>query len=155
MSFRIRGLSPEPFVPLFALCNEALAAQGIQRVTADQPHSAPCRVSLEDAAPGQQLLLLNYPHQPAATPYRQSGPIFVREGAGRAYDEIDRIPDAFARRTLSARSYDRCGMMLDGELVEGRELAPLLEAWLAEPAVDVVHLHYARRGCYAGLATRA
>jgi hypothetical protein len=155
MSFRIRGLDPEPFAPLFALEDEALAARGIVRVAADAPHSAPCRISLEDAEPGERLLLLSYAHQPAATPFRQSGPIFVREGARKAYDEIDRVPDAFARRTLSARGYDRDGMMIDGELVEGQELAGLLSRWLARPEVDVVHLHYARRGCYAGLAERA
>ena len=155
MSFRIRGLSPERFIPLFALDEGALAARGIQRMVADEPGSAPCRISLEDAESGERLLLLSHPHQPAATPFRQSGPIFVREGARQAYDQVDAIPSAFARRTLSARGYDREGMMIEGELVEGRDLAGLLETWLARPEVDVVHLHYARRGCYAGLAERA
>jgi hypothetical protein len=155
MNFRIRGLDPEPFTPLFALADEALAARRIVRLVADAPHSAPCRISLEDAEPGERLLLLSYAHQPAVTPFRQSGPIFVREGAERAYDQIGSIPAAFARRTLSARGYDQDGMMIEGELVEGQSLADLLELWLARPEVDVVHLHYARRGCYAGLAERA
>lgn len=155
MSFRIRGLSPEPFAHLFALSDEALAEQGVVRVVADAPQSAPCRVSLEDAAPGETLLLLSYQHQPAEGPYRQSGPIFVREGAHRAFDEVGRAPPAFVVRTLSARAYDKEGMMLEGELVAGAELAPLLEGWLARPEVDIVHLHYARRGCFAGTAERA
>lgn len=114
MSFRIRGLSSEPFIPLFALDEDALAARGIQRIVADEPGSAPCRINLEDAEPGERLLLLSHPHQPAATPFRQSGPIFVREGARQAYDQVDAIPSAFARRTLSARGYDREGMMIEG-----------------------------------------
>ena len=124
-------------------------------MTADAPHSAPCRVTLEDAEPGERLLLLSWEHQGASTPFRQSGPIFVREGAVRACEMVDHVPDAFARRTLSARAYDQDGMMIEGELVDGPDLAGLLEAWLARPEVDVVHLHYARRGCYAGLAERA
>jgi hypothetical protein len=155
MSFRIRGLEPGPFAPLFDLSDEALAERGMRRMTADEPNSAPCRVSLEDAEPGERLILLSYAHQRASTPFAQAGPIFVREGAETAYDEVGKIPPAFARRTLSARAYDRAGMMIEGQLVEGSELAPLLEDWLARSEVDVVHLHYARRGCYAGLAERA
>jgi hypothetical protein len=155
MSFRIRGLDPEPFRPLFQLSEEALAERGIWRVVAEAPSAAPCRISLEDAEPSERLLLLNYEHQPASTPYRQAGPIFVRENARAAYDRVGEIPIAFARRTLSARGYDREGMMIEGELVDAFDLPGLLEAWLGRAEVDVVHLHYARRGCYAGLAERA
>jgi len=155
MSFRIRGLAPEPFAPLFALDDDALTARGIQRVTVDEPHSAPCRISLVDAEPGESLLLLAHTHQPAASPFRASGPIFVRQGVERPFDAVDQIPDAIARRTISVRAYDADAMMIEGELTPGANLAPLLEQWLARPEVDVVHLHYARRGCYAALAERA
>lgn len=155
MSFRIRGLAPEPFAPLFSLEDDVLAARGIQRVTVDEPHSAPCRVSLTDALPGERLLLLAYTHQPAASPFRASGPIFVRQALEEPFNAVDQIPDAIARRTISVRAYDADAMMIEGDLVQGAELPPLLEQWLARPEVDVVHLHYARRGCYAALAERA
>ena len=155
MSFRVRGLSRESFAPLFALDDEALAARGMRKVTADEPHSAPCRVSLQDAEPGEILLLLSHQHQPADSPFRASGPIFVRERAGAAFDEIDAIPDAIARRTISVRAYDAQAMMVDGDLAQGADLAPLLEQWLQRSEVDVIHLHYARRGCYAALVERA
>jgi len=154
MSFRIRGLSPTLFAPWFGLSDEALAGLGVRRIRVEEPYSAPCRISLRDAAPGETVLLASYPHQPALTPFRQSGPIFVRESQDPAFDEADVVPDAFMRRTLSARAYDREGLMVDGELVEGADVAPLIESWLARQEVDVVHLHYARRGCYAGLARR-
>ena len=155
MSFRIRGLSPEPFAPLFALDEAQLAERHIQSVVANEPHSAPCRISLEDAEPGERLLLLSHEHQPGASPYRQSGPIYVRESARQAFDGVDQIPPAIGRRTISARAYDRQAMMLEGELIAGAELGQLLEAWLARPEVDVVHLHYARRGCFAARVERA
>ena len=52
MSFRIRGLQPNQFEPLFALDDTALEERSMRRVGIDAPHSAPCRVTLEDAAPG-------------------------------------------------------------------------------------------------------
>jgi hypothetical protein len=64
MAFRIVGLDPAPFKPLFALSDAALAAIGALRVVADDPRM-PCRVSMAHAAPGEELLLLNHAHQPA------------------------------------------------------------------------------------------
>ena len=154
MSFRIRGLSPETFAPLIALSDGERAASNIQTVVAEEPHSAPCRVSLKDAEPGERLILLSYQHQPADSPFRSSGPIFVREAAHEAAAMIDEIPDAIARRTISVRAYDADAMMVEGELSEGAELAPLLNRLMERPEVDVIHLHYARRGCYAALVER-
>jgi len=155
MSFRIRGLSPAAFAPLFGLDDAALQPINARRVLVEAPDSAPCRITLEDAAPGERLLLVPYEHQGAASPFRASGPIYVRETDRPAYDQVRTIPRALAIRTLSARAYDREGMMVKGQLVEGSRLGPLLEAWLAAREVDVVHLHYASRGCYAARAERA
>ncbi len=155
MSFRILGLSPEPFAPLFGLADAALLAQGVHRFVADEPHSTPCRITLEDAEPGERLLLLNHEHQPAASPFRASGPIFVRELAAVRFDTADVVPPALGRRTLSARAYDASGMMVKGELTPGMDLAGLLDNWLGDEAVQEVHLHYAARGCYAARAIRA
>lgn len=154
MSFRILGLSPEPFAPLFALGDETLRTRGVHRFIADEPHSAPCRITLEDAEPGERLLLLNYEHQPAASPFRASGPIFVREAALAAYDATTQMPPALERRTLSARAYDRSAMMVKGQVTPGAELPALLEAWFQDEAVDQIHLHYAARGCFAARAVR-
>ena len=155
MSFRITGLDPAPFAPLFDLDDVALVERGLRRVRADAPHSDPCRVSLDDAAPGEELLLLAFEHQPARSPFRASGPIFVRRAATERYDRVDEIPPVIARRTISARGCDTDGMMLEGELVEGAEAAGLIERWFADPAIDAIHLHYARRGCFAAAVTRA
>jgi len=154
MPFRIRGLAPETFTPLFALSDAALAARDIRRITVEEPGGTPCRISLADAEPGEQVLLMAYEHQPAASPFRASGPIFVRH-AVQAFDSVGVIPPAIAARTISARAYDAQAMMTEGELVAGAELEPLLRAWFARPEVESVHLHYARRGCYAALAERS
>ena len=80
-SFQIVGLSPALFEPLFALSPDRLAAQGIRRVRATGQPGFPCRVSLEEAEAGAELLLLPFEHQPANSPYRASGPIYVKKGS--------------------------------------------------------------------------
>jgi hypothetical protein len=81
MSYRISGLSPAPFRHLFGLDEATLAGHGIRRYAVDAMPGFPCRVTLQDLPAGASALLLNYEHQPAASPYRSRGPIFVGEGA--------------------------------------------------------------------------
>ena len=82
MSFIVTGLPIETFAPLFGLPEEALAERGIVRRTADADRGFPCRLTLQDARKGDTLLLLNYEHQPAPTPFRASHAIYVNERAG-------------------------------------------------------------------------
>ncbi len=155
MSFRITGLEPEPFAPLFALNDAELEARTARRVLVERERSAPCRVTLEDAHPGERVLLVNYEHQPAPTPFRASHAIFVREGARERFDRIDEIPGALRRRMLSVRAFDTEGMMIDASLVDGGEVESALEASFTNANVAYVHLHYAVRGCYSARADRA
>src|SRR5579862_6726161 len=113
-SFQIVGLPPAPFAPLFALSDAELSAINAQRVVADSNAGYPCRISLTDAEIGEELLLLPYLHQPADSPYRASGPIFVRRGARQATIEPGVIPPYVARRLMSVRAYDELGWMTDG-----------------------------------------
>lgn len=155
MTFRIRALPLAPFQPLFALDDVALLSLGARRMTCDAPNSAPCRVSLSDAEPGERLILLNHRHlDDPASPYRSEGPVFVRENAVEAALPPDGIPDMLGRRLLSARVYDADWMMTDADVVEGRDLAERLQAWFADPSAVEIHLHTARRGCFMAAATR-
>jgi hypothetical protein len=155
MSFRITGLDPAPFQELFDLDDDALAARGIQRCIADSKPGFPDRIELRDAEPGESLLLLNYTHQPASTPYRASHAIFLREGARTAYDRIDEIPQALRTRVISLRAFDRDHLMIDADLVDGTSLGGLIERFLADPRVQYLQAHYAKRGCYAARVERA
>ncbi len=154
MSFRVVGLAADEFAHLHAASDEALAALGARRVRVESAHSAPCRISLEDAAPGETVVLLNFTHQPAATPYHQQGPIFVRETQRQAAS-IDAMPPALARRTLSLRGFDAAHMMIEADLVEGAEAPALIERFFANADVAYIHAHYARRGCFAARIERA
>ncbi|MBS0387363.1 MAG: DUF1203 domain-containing protein [Proteobacteria bacterium] len=155
MDFRIVALPVTNFAPLFGLPEANLAARGVQRVIADREPGFPCRVSLRDATPGEPLLLLNYEHMALPSPYRSRHAIYVREHAREYQPEVNEVPAVLARRLLSARAFDADGMLLEAEVCEGIDVAPLIGRYLDNPRVSFVHLHNARPGCYAAQAVRA
>ncbi|MDP1528634.1 MAG: DUF1203 domain-containing protein [Rhodoferax sp.] len=156
MTFRIHAVPLAPFQPLFALSDDALLAIGARRMLADGPHSAPCRVSLADAEPGEALILLSHRHlDDPSSPYRGEGPIFVRQTAIEASPAPGEVPDMLGRRLLSVRAYDADWMMTDADVVEGRDLAGWLAKSFADDRVTRVHMHTARRGCFMASAERA
>jgi uncharacterized protein DUF1203 len=155
MSFRIQGLAAENFDHLFDLPDEELARLGAVRRTADdRTPGYPCRVSLTDSHPGDELLLLNYEHLPVASPYRMRFAIYVRKG-DRTYDKIDEVPDQLRSRTLALRAFDAAGMMLGHELVHGRELEGAIERLFRVPDAEYLHVHFAAPGCYAARVLKA
>lgn len=154
MRFRYTGLDAAAFRNLFHLSDAELAARGIRRVTADAKPGFPCRVSLEDAEPGETLLLLAFEHQPVTSPYRSSGPIFVRKMASAAYDSAA-LPPVFTGRLLSVRAYDQNGLMVDADVTEGADAETLFARMLARDDVSYLHVHNAKRGCYAARVERA
>jgi hypothetical protein len=79
-SFQVVGLDNGQFAPLFELPDDALLKRGIVRQVATDSRAFPCRVSLQDAPVGDEVLLLSFTHQPADSPYKAAGPIFVRRG---------------------------------------------------------------------------
>jgi Protein of unknown function (DUF1203) len=155
MSFRISGLSSEPFRPLYGLSDEELARRGVTRYIVDHTPGFPDRIEMRDADVGERVLLLNHVCQPANTPYRASHAIFVREGAEHGYDEIDQVPEVMRRRLLSLRAYDAAGMMLDADVVDGREIEGVITRLFQPPQVAYIHAHNAKRGCYSGRIDRA
>lgn len=155
MSFRIRGLSPEPFRPLFDLDDEGLARVNARRMVADKKPGFPDRISMRDAEPGETLLLVNHVTHDVATPYRTSYAILVSEGGEDTFDAIDEVPPAMRARLLSLRGFSAEGMLLEADVVEGREAEGLIERLFANPGIAYIHAHNARHGCYSGLIERA
>ena len=153
MSFRFKGLHAEQFSDLTALSDAELEARGFRRMIADSKPGFPCRVTLEDAEPGERMLLINYEHQPAYSPYQAKGPIFVRENAATAYDASD-VPPVLRSRVLSLRAYDADGMIVEADVVPGAEVETPLARLFARPDTAYVHIHYAARGCFAALVER-
>ena len=154
MDFRIRGLGPQPFLPLYGQSDDALRALGVLRMRVEEAYSSPDRIELRDAEPGEHVLLLNHEYLDVDSPYRGRHAIFVREGAMQAFDAVNTVPACLRRRLLSLRAFDAQGMMVDADVVEGPLMESLLERLFENETVRFVQAHHARRGCYAARIER-
>ena len=155
MGFQISTVSRERFENLFGLGDEALARLGAKRYVADRKPGFPCRVSLEDAEPGERVILVPFQHQHGQSPYRASGPIFVREAAADAAVAPNVVPALLRTRLLSVRAYDAADLLVDADVVEGRDLEAAIERSFGDSRVAYLHVHFARPGCYACRIDRA
>ncbi len=155
MTYTIDGLDPVAFARLFGLEEPELHARGIRRYRADTHPGFPCRVTLEDAQPGEPLLLLSHESRGGDTPYRARHAIFVREGATAAARFAGEVPPVMRERRLSLRGFDTEGMMVDALLTEPGEADAGLRRLFGNPIIVEVDAHNAVRGCFAARARRA
>jgi hypothetical protein len=154
MTFRITGLPATPFRHLYGLNDNALAAHGAMRYIANESPGFPDRIELRDARVGESLLLVNYEHQSAPTPYRSNHAVFVLEGAEETYDRVGEIPDVLSRRLLSLRGFSVDGMLQHADVVEGKDLRNAISSFFGRDDVAYIHAHNARQGCYAAHINR-
>lgn len=148
MTYRLQGLDPTPFAPLFALSDAALVAHRATRAEAQSATGYPCRVSLEDAAVGDALMLVNHVSLDGSTPFRASHAIYVREGVEQSTVYEDRLPEMLDRRTLSLRGFDADGMLRAAVVAAPGEGDGQVRALLSDPEVATVHAHNAGHGCF-------
>ena len=149
MNFQIVGLDDNQFSHLFGQDPEVLVKYGVERITVESKPGYPCRVSLDDVEVGETVLLMNFEHQPAKSPYRSSHAIFVREWASKAILKNDEVPEMLRSRLLSVRAFDSDGMMLDADVVDGCKLELLIDRMFSIESASYLHLHCAKRGCFA------
>jgi hypothetical protein len=154
LAYTIRGLSAAPFQPLFAMTDGELAARNARRVIADASGGFPCRVSLREAEPGERLILVNHVSNDAATPFRASHAIYVREGAEPPAPFRDAVPALLGRRTLSLRGFDSAGMLRAAALALPGEADAGIRGLLAEPGIATIHAHNAALGCFLAAIER-
>jgi hypothetical protein len=154
MSFRITGLPLEPFQHLFGLSDQELAARNVIRYIANSKPGFPDRVELRDAEPGESVLLLNYMHQPAPTPFQATHAIFVSESSQNRYDRVNEVPPAMRERTLSLRAFDNQGLIVTADVIDGKTVESLIERQLDNPEVAYIQAHFAGYGCYASRIER-
>lgn len=107
MTYRIEGLAPAAFESLFCMMDGDLAERGATRVTADLPSGYPCRISLEDAAEGEELILLNYVSHDVAGPFRTAYGIMSARARRRSPIGTKRRPISIRARSACAASMPR------------------------------------------------
>lgn len=148
-AYSVSGLPLEDFAPLFGLSDEDLAARGVIRRVVDSPVGLPSRVDLEDAQVGDTVLLLNYEHQPADTPFRASHAIFVNEKAQATRKTVNALPGAItARDAVSLRAFREDGMMIDAAYAPKNEVEATIGRFFANADVAYLHAHTVGWGCY-------
>ena len=153
MTYRITGLDPRPFASLFLLSDGELARQSIVRMAVTNRPGFPCRISLDDAQPGETVLLLNHVSV-AQGPYAATHAIFVSAEATRG-EFADKVPPALERRTLSLRAFDGDHMMIDAALAAPGEADSAIRRLFENSAAAYIHAHNATRGCFAAAVERA
>ncbi|MFM6932703.1 MAG: DUF1203 domain-containing protein [Novosphingobium sp.] len=154
MTYRITGLSPQDFAPLFALPDEELAKVGANRVTASASRGYPCRVSLEDAREGEELILLHHVSHDVTTPYRSAYAIYVRKDAAQTGPYIDCTPPVFEGRPLGLRGFGPDGMLKDARLAAPGESDAAIRELFADRRIAYIDAHNAAHGCFAARIER-
>ena len=136
MVYRIEGLAREVFRGLLGLGDDALAERGALRVVADSKPGFPCRVTLEDAAPGERLILFHHVSHDVPTPFRSAYAIYVRESAG------------------APACFDSEGMLRGALLALPGEADGKIRDLFERPEIATIHAHDAAAGCFAAKIVR-
>jgi hypothetical protein len=154
MTYRIRGLDPAAFAHLFSATSAALHHNLARREVAGAQGRYPCRVSLEDAAPGEALVLAHYANHDVASPYRNAFAIYVREAADTAAEYVDAVPPILRGRPIALRGYDANGDLHRAALALADDVDAQVRALLGDPAVAYIDAHNAMHGCFAARIER-
>ena len=114
----------------------------------DEKPGYPCRVSLEDAKIGEEVILLPYEFHKTNSPYQSRGPIFVRKGIVTKQLENNEIPVMLNHRLLSFRGYDKDGLMKEATTEKGENTKRVIEQIFENSEIEYIHIHNSSPGCY-------
>jgi len=148
IDFLIKALPINNFHDLILKNNEELKLLGAAWITVDAEPGYPCRVSLLDAKVGERVLAVSFCHHNVNSPYKASGPIFVREKASIVKLGINEIPKMLRHRLLSVRAYSSQKLMIGSGVVQGTELESAIESQFQNSEVEYIHIHNANPGCF-------
>lgn len=154
MSYRITGLDRSQFDHLFALSDSDLAKHGAMRVEAAADKGWPCRISLEDARAGENLILVNHVSHDVATPYRSAYAIYVRDVAVPAVEYVDEVPPVFEGRPMAFRAFDAEGMLRNAALALPGQADSKIRELFENDDIAYIHAHNAAHGCFSAKVER-
>lgn len=154
-NFKIKPLSHKEFSGLFELTDLELEKIGAIKMTVDQFPGFPCRISLEDAELGEEIILLYYKHHKINSPYQASGPIFIRKRTNTPIFKNNEIPKMLNHRLLSLRGYDENGILKEASVIDGNTIKEQIIKTLENEKIHYIHIHNAKPGCFNCLVERA
>ena len=143
INFKISAIENK-YNHLFDLTKEELIEKGAVIMIVDEKPGFPCRVTLEDAEIGEEIVLFPFQHHKTNSPYQSSGPIFMRKNAIKVELEINEIPEMLSKRLQSLRVYDENGMMIDAKTLEGKEIRNEIESIFRNEKTSYIQIHNAK-----------
>jgi hypothetical protein len=154
MTYRITGLNPADYAPMFKMNDAELATMNAHRVTASANRGYPCRVSLRDADAGDSLILFHHVSHDVATPYRSAYAIYIREVADTQATYHDETPPVFEGRNIALRGFDAEGNLKNAALAEPGQADVRIRELFDNDDIAYIHAHNAAHGCFAAKIDR-
>ena len=148
MGFKILALDDKEFESYFNLSDSELEKIGGKRMIVDENPGFPCRVSLEDAKIGEEVILVPYEFHKTEGPYQAKGPIFIRKGVKTSELESNEIPGMLNHRLLSFRGYDKNGLMKTAITEKGDKTKDVIEKIFKSDEIEYIQIHNSSPGCY-------
>ena len=154
MTYQITGLSPDIAKPFQGATAEELSAMGAVRMTATSKPGFPCRISLEDAEVGEELILFHHTSHDVDSPYRSSYAIFARTGLAKAAKFTDAVPPVFKGRPLGMRAFGKDAMLKTAKLSLPGEADQSIRQLFELDEVAYIDVHNAAHGCFVARVER-
>lgn len=126
--------------------------QPVKRVVANG--GEPCRDALRRARPGERLILASFSPFSKEGPYREFGPIFIRETADPDAPRLDLLPNAggaddYLQRQFVVRAYSAEEEIRDAALVAAADFEAAVDRFLSDAATSFLHVRFPTYGCFA------
>lgn len=153
-NFKFIALDHLEFDFLNDFSEQDLSKQDIIKMTVDKYPGFPCRITLEDAEVGEEVFLLNYNYHSTESPYKATGPIFIRKNKTTRDYQANVVPKMFLHRLLSLRAYDENGMMRLADIFEGNILKDKIEETFNDKNIAYLHIHNAKPGCFNSVVVK-
>ncbi|MEP2103432.1 MAG: DUF1203 domain-containing protein [Parasphingorhabdus sp.] len=149
MTYQITGISPETLAS-HKKTNESRTVS----VKATSKPGFPCRVSLEDAEEGEELLLFHHVSHDVESPYRSSYAIYARSSATKAARYTDEVPPVFQGRPLGMRAFGTDAMLKTAGLSMPGDADKTIRELFELDEVAYIDVHNAAHGCFVARVER-
>ena len=137
------------FVPIAPETADALRRHlSAVPVRAESSPGFPCRQCMQDAAVGDEMMLVAFDPFDGSSPYSGPGPIYLHRAPCTPFAPAQTVPPILEPRRLSVRGFAANHMMQAAVVVEGSELEPAIVSLFEAPEIEYLHVHNAGPGCW-------
>ncbi len=154
MTYQITGLSPDIVKSSEGATAEELSAMGAVPMIATSKPGFPCRISLEDADVGDELILFHHMSHDVNSPYRSAYAIFARSGLTVAAQFTDAVPPIFDGRPLGMRAFGSDAMLKTAKLSLPGDADRSIRQLFDVDEVAYIDVHNAGHGCFVARVER-